>query len=433
MTETAGPTIRIAVQSSRRLMRDAVAAYLGGRPGFTVVGQTAGVADLYPLCSLRRPDVIVADAGPLTVELVEALRALRAAFPAVDVVVAYAELTPEALRAAIRAGLTALVPCAQGLEALVRVVRQRANPTGRAAPDGLALTDRELEIIQLLAVGHSVPEMAALLEISPHTVENHKRHLYAKLDVGTQSHAVSRAASLGLTRPTLDAALRTAAGDGRDPLVVLAGPPGRGLDEVAQALVACGVAVTQQRRPGNGGPGYEHPAEWYPGPVTAVLVDPRPGDWAVPVGLGVPAVVVHTTVPTLATVVDALLRGAHALLHRDQVRADLAPVLSLVRRGYVAMSVDRFAELATWTTGGLTGHGSGLPELTARERDILASIADGHTVRQTARALGIAAKTVENTQARLFRKLGVRNRSGALTAAYRLGLIDPAVAGHPTP
>ena len=65
-----------------------------------------------------------------------------------------------------------------------------------------------------------------------------------------------------------------------------------------------------------------------------------------------------------------------------------------------------------------------MPKLTAREFDILGSIARGHTVRQTARTLGIAAKTVENTQARLFRKLGVRNRTEALTIADALGLID---------
>lgn len=66
----------------------------------------------------------------------------------------------------------------------------------------------------------------------------------------------------------------------------------------------------------------------------------------------------------------------------------------------------------------------GLPELTARECDILRSIANGDTVRQTARGIGIAEKTVENTQARMFRKLGVRNRAGALAAAYALGLVD---------
>jgi DNA-binding CsgD family transcriptional regulator len=63
-----------------------------------------------------------------------------------------------------------------------------------------------------------------------------------------------------------------------------------------------------------------------------------------------------------------------------------------------------------------------VPELTSRERDILGSIASGHTVRQTARLLGITSKTVENTQARLFRKLGTRNRPETLVIAYQLGV-----------
>jgi len=62
--------------------------------------------------------------------------------------------------------------------------------------------------------------------------------------------------------------------------------------------------------------------------------------------------------------------------------------------------------------------------LTTREGEILSSIARGDTVRQTARTLGIAEKTVENTQARLFRKLGARNRAGALANAHELGLVD---------
>jgi DNA-binding NarL/FixJ family response regulator len=66
-----------------------------------------------------------------------------------------------------------------------------------------------------------------------------------------------------------------------------------------------------------------------------------------------------------------------------------------------------------------------LPEISPREHDILQSIARGNSVRETARDLGITSKTVENTQTRLFRKLGVRNRVNALTAARRLGLLDP--------
>jgi DNA-binding NarL/FixJ family response regulator len=79
--------------------------------------------------------------------------------------------------------------------------------------------------------------------------------------------------------------------------------------------------------------------------------------------------------------------------------------------------------LANWMSALINRPAAGAPELTARERDILSSIACGHTVRQTARALGIATKTVENTQARLFRKLGTHNRPETLIAAYRLGLI----------
>jgi two-component system, NarL family, nitrate/nitrite response regulator NarL len=53
-------------------------------------------------------------------------------------------------------------------------------------------------------------------------------------------------------------------------------------------------------------------------------------------------------------------------------------------------------------------------------------MARGDTVRQTARSLGISVKTVENTQGRLFRKLGARNRAGALAVAHGLGLLEPS-------
>lgn len=74
--------------------------------------------------------------------------------------------------------------------------------------------------------------------------------------------------------------------------------------------------------------------------------------------------------------------------------------------------------------GGTVGRDGRLPQLTAREADILGSIAMGHTVRQTARMFGIAAKTVENTQARLFLKLGAHSRAAAIAAAHGLGLLD---------
>jgi DNA-binding CsgD family transcriptional regulator len=65
--------------------------------------------------------------------------------------------------------------------------------------------------------------------------------------------------------------------------------------------------------------------------------------------------------------------------------------------------------------------------LTPREAAILASVERGESVKQTARTLGIAMKTVENLQSRMFRKLGARNRAHAVTIAHRLGLLEGSV------
>lgn len=74
--------------------------------------------------------------------------------------------------------------------------------------------------------------------------------------------------------------------------------------------------------------------------------------------------------------------------------------------------------------------GTGPPPLSPREADVLASIAAGDSIKQTAARLGIAAKTVENVQSRLFRKLGVRNRAQAVAHAHAMGLLG---AGAPRP
>ena len=86
MLMTGGST-RLAVQSPRRLVRDALCAYLAGWPEFSVVGQTAEVDALYSLCALRQPDTVLVDADRLAVETVAELSRLRSAFPSVQVVV----------------------------------------------------------------------------------------------------------------------------------------------------------------------------------------------------------------------------------------------------------------------------------------------------------------------------------------------------------
>jgi DNA-binding NarL/FixJ family response regulator len=287
-THRSARPVRLAVQSNRRLVGDALVAYFASLPDFVVVGQIAGPAAVIPLCELRRPDVLLLDVAGGATDAFRTLVLLRQRFVRVRPVLAYERLTPEQIREARRCGAAVLVPSAHGLAALVgQLRRQSAVATVLPAQVRGGLTDREIEIIMLLGCGHSVPEIADLLGIAAETVENHKRRIYAKLHARSAVDAVARAASLGLVPNPCPA--------GRP---VAAAPP------------------------------------------------PSPGD------------------------------------------------------------------------------------VTARECDILRSIALGHTVRQTAQSLGIAPKTVENIQARLFGKLGVRNRAGALAAAYELGLLSPAAAAE---
>ena len=456
----AGSATRIAVQSRRRLVRDALCAYLASRPEFTVVGQTAGMDTMLALCALRRPDVVLIDAEPAGTPSIAELRQLCAAFPATQVVVAYAELHPQMLAGAIQAGVSALVPCAHGLASLVRTLRQ--YPAGSPpVHDGFALTERELEVVSLLGAGHSVPQMARLMRISPRTVENHKRRIYVKLGVGNQIRAVSQATSMGLIGTgTGDLApLRAGADERRSPFVVVSGNAGEGLDRVAEALAGGGVpfvhadpstewpesGTATAALPVDGGavdggavdggavdggvvePGTVETGAPTQQPSAVVLIDPGPADWRIVDAVGAPSLLVLFHEPDLPEIADALLRGVRSMVRGDDVGADLAAVVALVAHGYFAMPTEHLDDLVRWL--GLPGERPAVPELTTREADILGSIALGHTVRQTARSLGIAVKTVENTQARLFRKLGAHNRSGALTIAYRMGLVDPAEGG----
>jgi two-component system, NarL family, nitrate/nitrite response regulator NarL len=414
--------IRLVIKSKRRLVRDAIVAYLAGQAEFAVVGQTGTVDALAELCRLRRPDVALVDAMQLNAQTVENLLRVRAAAPAVELVVAYAEATPRALETAAGAGITALIPCNGGLEAVLRRVREGAHANDRRPPDGVALTDYDIRILRLVSSGYSAAEMAKLLRVSTHTVDNHKRRLYEKLDVHNSSHAVAVAAALGLIEaPGSDGQARVAE-PGRRPLAVVQGSTGASLDEVVRTLLDAEIPFVQLRTlaPLD----QEHWVRWYRGPIVAVLIDPAYNDWFVPAGVADHTVVVISADPDLATCADLLLRGAHALVRGRDVRDDLAAVLSVVARGYLAVDARCLDDVTGQMTVRLADAGKTVPGLTARERDVLSLVADGHTIRQTAQLLGIAAKTVENIQSRLYRKLGARNRTEALTIALRLGLLD---------
>lgn len=300
-----------------------------------------------------------------------------------------------------------------------------------SAPAPPLLTQREMMIVFLMSAGHTASEIAKLLELRPRTVENRKRSIYEKLGVGSQSHAVAKAIWLGLLQPGPPPTLprrgpgpqQQAGEPGRALLTVLVGPASKSRDDIAKLLICEGVpfVVVLKREELIG----DHWLWWQRGPIVVVLVDPEPEDWPMTIALGAPTVLIRNRdVPDELAIADALARQASGVVAKADIATGLAPTLNAVAQGLMVMSWGYAGALLKWTPAPARA----MPKLTAREYDILGSIARGHTIRQTARTLGIAAKTVENTQARLFRKLGVRNRMEALTVADALGLIDRTVA-----
>jgi DNA-binding CsgD family transcriptional regulator len=136
----------------------------------------------------------------------------------------------------------------------------------------ISLTARETAIVVLMAGGHTTPDIAALLDLHHRTVENHKRHIYEKLGVGTQNGAVAEATSRGLLNGT--GHRRWPGEPGRPMLVLLSGPDGTGRDSVAHALVADGIPFVSLNN--RDALITDHWARWHRGVVIAVLIDPEP-------------------------------------------------------------------------------------------------------------------------------------------------------------
>jgi len=424
--------LQVAVQSPSRLFRDTLSSSLSVRPDVSVIGTVAEPDRVPALCDLRQPDAVIFDAGLRLRETCRPVSRLVKRFPELNVIVVYRDAAEADLSAACRAGVSSLVPESHGLEAVLAMLRRRRGRQPSRSSSG-EMTDRELEILVLAGSGHSVPEMADLLGISPLTVENVKRRIYAKLDVNSGAHAVSRAASLGILdkHPAPAPRHREPPSEDFPVLTVVSGQAGPALDQVTQILMANKLPFVLERARKN--VSHTHWARWHRGPIVAALVDPDAEDWAIVAELSVPAILVHSKPLDSSELADALANGATALVLAETIGDKFLSLLHMTGQGYLVVDSLPMRPLigavrARWDQ---RAPGTGdLPELTARESDILRFGAQGYSIRQTARLLGIAPKTVENIQTRLFRKLGVRNRAGAVAVANAFGLL-PAAAPPP--
>jgi DNA-binding NarL/FixJ family response regulator len=214
-------TLRIVIADDQASVREGLVLLLGGLPDFDVVGSAADGEQALALVAEHKPDAILLDLHMPVLDGIAVTRTLRAEHPEVAIVVltTYAddESVLDALRAGARSYLTkdadrsdiaqALNAAAGGLSVLDPRVQAtllaateapaRPEPVRRAeAPDGL--TEREMEILGLIARGLTNPEIAAQLFLSNHTIKTHINRIFAKTGSRDRAAAIGYAHQHGL-------------------------------------------------------------------------------------------------------------------------------------------------------------------------------------------------------------------------------------------
>ncbi len=216
--------LRIVVADDQASVRDGLVLLLGGLPDIDVVGAAADGQQALEQVAAHQPDAILLDLRMPVLDGIAATRRLTAEHPAVAVVVltTYLDetLVLDALRAGARSYITkdadrtdiarALHAAAGGLVVfdprvhhtlLAAAAAAEPEPPPAAAPlDGL--TQREAEILGLIARGLTNPEIATQLFLSSHTVKTHVNRIFAKTGSRDRAAAICYAHDHGITGTT---------------------------------------------------------------------------------------------------------------------------------------------------------------------------------------------------------------------------------------
>jgi DNA-binding NarL/FixJ family response regulator len=210
--------LRVLVADDHPVFRSGMRQLLDTQATLTCVGEAATGAEAIRLATALRPDVAVLDLHMPGVNGVDAARAITREAPAIGVLMLTMLDDDESVFAAMRAGARGYLLKGSGPAEVVhaihavgsgaavfgpsiaqRVLDYFATP---ASVDAFAdLTNREREILGMLADGHPNARIAERLHLSPKTVRNHVSSIFTKLHVADRAEAMLRARRAGLGQP----------------------------------------------------------------------------------------------------------------------------------------------------------------------------------------------------------------------------------------
>jgi DNA-binding NarL/FixJ family response regulator len=211
------PGIRVLIADDHAGFRAGLAALLATQPGVRLVGEASDGAEAVAMAIELQPDVVLMDLGMPGIDGVTATRRIRETSPHIAVLVLTMVAGNDAVFDALRAGargyllkgadraeLTRAIEAVAAGEAIFgpevarRLMQHFATPIAVAASPFPQLSEREREILLLIARGLANQHIADRLGIAPKTVRNHVSNIFAKLEVRDRAEAVVRAREAGL-------------------------------------------------------------------------------------------------------------------------------------------------------------------------------------------------------------------------------------------
>lgn len=206
-------SIRIVLADDHAMVRRGLQLLLEGEDGFEVVASVGDVESAIRTTRGHKPDVLVLDLNMPGGSSLEAIPRILEASPGTNITVLTMQDEPAFARQALGAGALAYVLKEAADDELVEAVRRTAagqtylnaqlearlaaEPPQRAGPPD-DLSQREVEVLRMIALGHTNAEIAEQLYLSVRTVESHRAHIQQKLRRSSRADLVRYALDHGL-------------------------------------------------------------------------------------------------------------------------------------------------------------------------------------------------------------------------------------------
>ena len=208
------PSLRILIADDHLVVREGLRAILEATEDLVPVGEAADGAEAVRLVGELSPDVVLMDLRMPGVDGIEAIRQIKARYPEVEIVILTTYDDDEYIVRGLRAGARGYLLKDAGRKVLFEAIRAAARGESLLPPAVIAkvvahlaepkpveagrLSDREREVLALLAQGAANKEIAARLHITERTVKAHVTGIFNKLGVNSRAEAVAVALRSGL-------------------------------------------------------------------------------------------------------------------------------------------------------------------------------------------------------------------------------------------